>query len=202
MTLLKTCPYMFSSEKAPIFLEQISRCSIKTTNYYLRDLKSFCRWMQHERRLTANPIEYLDGQNAKTDIRRQRRALVADDMRNLLVVTRNGPERCGISGSERALIYELAATTGLRVSELASLTVGSFSLDNSPSVTMDAAYAKNRRRDILPLRADMAGLLRTFLAGKLPGVKAFAKLNNRDSADMLRADLEATGIPFELDGRV
>ncbi len=41
--------------------------AIKTANYYLRDLKSFCRWMMKARRATANPVEYLEGQNAKTE---------------------------------------------------------------------------------------------------------------------------------------
>ena len=174
---------------------------LKTTNYYLRDLKSFCRWMMHERRVNANPVEYLDALNAKVDVRRQRRTLSEVDMRKLLTATRNGPERRGMSGQERALVYELSATTGLRVSELASLTVASFTLDESPSVTIDAAYAKNRRRDTLPLRADMAEHLRNFLATKLPGTKVFPKLSNHNSAQMIKADLEAAGLPFELDGK-
>ncbi len=174
---------------------------IKTSNYYLRDLKSFCRWMMHERRATSNPVAYLDTMNARADIRVQRRALSTADMQKLLDAARNGLERHGMTGSERALIYELAATTGLRVSELASLTAASFSLGESPSVNIQAAYAKNRRQDNLPLRADMAGLLRAFLAGKMPSAKAFPKLNNDCSADMLKADLEAAGLPYELDGK-
>ena len=174
---------------------------IKTTNYYLRDLKSFCRWMMHERRATASPVQYLDAMNARADIRVQRRALSVADMRKLLEGTRTGPESHGMAGAERALIYELAATTGLRVSELASLTAGSFSLGESPNVTIAAAYAKNRRQDTLPLRAEMAGLLREFLSSKLPNAKTFPKLNNRHSADMLKADLEAAGLPYSLDGR-
>ena len=174
---------------------------IKTTNYYLRDLKSFCRWMLHERRATSSAVEYLDAMNARADVRVQRRALSAVNMRKLLDAARTGPERHGISGTDRALIYELAASTGLRVSELGSLTAGSFSLGESPSVTIAAAYAKNRRQDTLPLRGDMAGLLREFLAGKMPSVKVFPKLSREHSAEMLRADLLSAGLPYELDGK-
>ena len=175
---------------------------IKTTNYYLRDLKSFCQWMMHERRATVNPVEYLDTMNARADIRVQRRALSTEDMRALLGAARTGPENYGISGAERALIYELACTTGLRVSELASLTAGSFTLGESPSVTIKAAYAKNRRKDTLPLRADVAALMRGFLATRMPSAKAFPKLNNRISADMLKADLKSAGLPYNLDGKL
>ncbi len=120
----------------------------------------------------------------------------------MLGATRDAPQQFGMSGGERALIYELAATTGLRASELASLTAASFTLADSPSVTIAAAYAKNRRQDTLPLRAPMAALLREFLTGKLPGAKAFPELNKDHTAEMLKADLAAAGLPFDLDGKV
>lgn len=91
--------------------------------------------------------------------------------------------------------------SGLRVSELASLTAGSFSLGESPSVAIGPAYAKNRRQDNLPLRADMAGRLLEFLVGKMPTAKAFPKLNSEHSADMLKADLESSGLPYDLEGK-
>ena len=175
---------------------------IKTTNYYLRDMKSFCRWMQRERRCTGNPVEHLTGQKTAADIRRERRTLSVDDMRGLLDAAHNGPSRCGIPGPERALIYNLAATTGLRVSEIASLTVGSFTFGDCSSVTIAAAYAKNRRKDTLPLQAQLAENLQLFLAGKMPDAKVFPKLNNRDSADMVKADMRSVGLPYEIAGKV
>lgn len=63
--------------------------------------------MMHERRATSSPVEYLDAMNAGADIRVQRRALSTKDMRKLLDAARTGPERCGIDGPQRALIYEL-----------------------------------------------------------------------------------------------
>ena len=54
--------------------------------------------------------------------------------------------------AQRATLYHLAAETGLRASELWSLTAASFSLDACPpTVTVQAAYTKNRRRDTLCL---------------------------------------------------
>ncbi len=56
-------------------------------------------------------------------------------------------------GPERALLYRVAAETGLRAGELRSLTARSFALaGDAPTVTVAAAYSKNRREAVLPLK--------------------------------------------------
>ncbi|MGC9261807.1 MAG: tyrosine-type recombinase/integrase, partial [Phycisphaerae bacterium] len=170
--------------------------SIQSTNFYLSCCKSFCRWMMHERRATSSPVEYLDGQNVATDKRHTRRMLNQSDFAKLLTAAQSGPERYGMTGAERALVYELAATTGLRASELASLTAGSLSLGESPSVTIAAKSAKNRKAAILPLRADMAVKLSAFTATKLPTAAVFARLDKFNAARIIRIDLKAAGIPY------
>ncbi len=71
-------------------------------------------------------------------------------------------ERLGI---ERALIYKLAVTTGLRKSELASLTIGQLDLDEDfPHVTLNAADEKNRQGNSIPLRRDVADELRQWVS--------------------------------------
>jgi integrase len=60
-------------------------------------------------------------------------------------------------GRERALIYLVLVTTGLRRGELAALTVGD---------VLPGADAKNGRRATLPLRADVAAELRAWIDDK------------------------------------
>ena len=82
-------------------------------------------------------------------------------------MTETEPIRGGMSGEERSLLYPLAVETGLRAGELRSLTKESFDLKASPgSVTVEAAYSKRRRRDVLPLRTDTVLALRAWLKGK------------------------------------
>jgi hypothetical protein len=51
------------------------------------------------------------------------------------------------------MLYTLAAFTGLRESELASLTPESLALDGDrPAVTVEAACSKRRRQDTILLR--------------------------------------------------
>ncbi|MGD0138497.1 MAG: tyrosine-type recombinase/integrase [Tepidisphaeraceae bacterium] len=177
-------------------------------NYYLRDARSFFRWMVRDGRAFESPLAHLQGVNARTDKRHDRRALAVDELRWLLDVTERGytttgpdgkpsqvvqvVERYGMSGADRAMLYRLAVETGLRSAELRSLTRGSFNLaGNTPTVAIAAAYGKNRRQDVLPLKPDTAAMLAKHLAGKMPTAPAFTMPRRDTIIDMMQADLTA-----------
>ena len=171
--------------------------SAQTSNYYLRAIRQFCRWMVRDGRATESPVAYLDGLNVRTDRRHDRRALSLAEVRRLLTATAAGPERFGMTGAARVMLYRLALESGLRAAELASLTRASFDLDGpAPEVRVAAGYSKHRRQDVLPLRPDTAAALRAFLAGKLPTARAFNVPSKYRIVKMLRADLEAAGIDY------
>jgi len=148
--------------------------SAQSVNHFITALNGFGRWMVREGRASENPMVGLRKLNPKTDKRHPRRALTVDELRWLLTTTRNGPERCGMTGYERVLLYRVAVETGLRSNELRSLTRSSFKLDGErPHVAVQAGYSKRKRDDALPLRADTAVELRDFLACKLPDARVF-----------------------------
>jgi integrase len=166
--------------------------SAASANYHLTALKGFARWMVRDGRATESPVTHLQGFNVKTDRRHDRRALSAAELRWLLQITASAPERFGMTGDARSLLYRVAAETGLRAGELRSLTRASFALGgDEPSVTIAAAYAKNRRQDTLPLRANTAKLLAEHLQGKMPVAVAFAMPQPSRVVKMLRADLDS-----------
>lgn len=169
--------------------------SAQTFNYYLKATKQFCRWMVDNRRASENPLSHLKAINAEADKRHPRRSLELDEVRLLLETTYNGPKRMKITGPERAMLYRLAIETGLRLNELRSLTVDSFDFE-ACTVTVNAAYSKRRRQDTLPLKPDTANMLKEFLRGKLPHASALKVPRRRYEAALLRADLEAAGIPY------
>ncbi len=116
--------------------------------------------------------------------------LEPEKLRWLLSTTYTGSERFGMVGSIRTLLYRLASESGLRVSEIDSLTRASFDLDDPEATVMvAAAYAKNRRDDTLPLRPDTAAELLAFPAPKLPSAKASNLPRLNKLAEMLRTDL-------------
>lgn len=80
--------------------------------------------MVSDRRAVESPVAQLTPVNARTDRRHERRAPNVDEIRRLVTAAAAGHEREGMSGPERALLYQLAIETGLRANELRSLTAG------------------------------------------------------------------------------
>ena len=166
--------------------------SIQTGNFYLQAVKQFCKWMVREGRASQSPVEHLQGQNVETDRRHDRRALGDDEARWLLATTYNGPEHSRATGPERCLIYRMGLEVGLRAKEIRSLSRASFNLDGeTATVTVQAAYSKRRRKDVLPLRPELAADLWKHLATKLPQAPAFDMPTSDKTAKMFRKDLAA-----------
>ncbi len=168
--------------------------SAQTSNFYLQAIQGFCRWMVQNRRATESPLAHLKRLNVKVDRRHDRTAFEVEEVRRLLAATIMGPERYGMDGRERSLVYKVAVETGLRANEVRTLTVSAFDL-SACTVTVVAAYSKHRQEDTLPLRPETAEDLKAFFAGKMPGAKAFGgtykRLTDR-TAEMIQEDLAAT----------
>ena len=136
--------------------------------------------------------------NAEGDVRRRRRAISADEFVHLIEAARKGRPIQGMNGPERALLYVVAAWTGFRRSELASLTVSQLQLTgDEPTITVSAAYSKRRRRDVIPLHLSVAALVPAWLElnPKASGDRVFALSSSngyvRRTSKMMAIDLEA-----------
>ena len=103
----------------------------------------------------------------------------------------------------RDLLYLLPVSTGLRFSELKSLTPQSFDLDDDPpTVAVEASYSKHRRRDVQPLPAETAEILRPLISNTLPNNPLWPNLPSK-MAQVIAFDLKAADIPVYDDaGRV
>ena len=68
--------------------------------------------------------------------------------------TRKADSYGGLTGPDRAMLYTVAAYTGLRRNELATLTPADFSFyeDGTATVTVKAANSKHRKEDVVPIR--------------------------------------------------
>jgi len=166
--------------------------SLETCHSYLRAIKSFSRWLWRDKRMADDALATLEGYNAETDPRHQRRELTAEELAYLLPFV-EGYTRAAhnLAGPDRAMIYRLALGTGFRAKELRSLTPASFDLNSDPpTVTVEASYSKRRRKDVQPIRADLADLLRPWLAERPQGKRLFSRLP-RYTARMLKKDLAA-----------
>ena len=164
-----------------------------TSNHYRKSLVAFGNWLTKARRASENPFRHIPKVNADVDIRHERRPLSPDEFDRVLASARTGTTYRRQSGPDRAALYLIAGMTGLRASELASLTRESFTLDaETPLVAVEAAYSKHRRRDEVPLHLDLVTELRPWLAAKEPGKPLWPGkwAKHTEAADMIRRDLE------------
>ena len=176
-----------------------SQCTLSN---YVRAAKQFSRWLRRDNRSRDDSLEFLPGYNPEVNRRHVRRALTDEEFEKLVDVAAGGPTLWDITGMDRAMLYLLAISTGFRRDELGSLNPGSFELESkTPSVTVEAAYSKHRRRDVQPIRPDLAPTLKAWLKGKVAGARLFTI--PRRSAEMIRRDLAAAGVPYsDAQGRV
>lgn len=127
--------------------------SLQTCNHYLRAVKQFTRWLWRDGRAREDPLAHLSGFNVQLDRRHDRRALTDEELAWLMQGAEQGPVAYGMTGPDRAILYQVAVGTGLRANELRNLVPGSFDLDaHPPTVTVEAAYSKHRRKDAQPMR--------------------------------------------------
>ena len=179
--------------------------SSATYNLYLSAWKGFCRWLVNGDRLPRNPLAHLEKRDERLDVRLERRALGAEEFRRFVEAARESQTAIHrLSGADRAMVYLVAAFTGLRVSELASLTPSSLALDNTPpTLVVAACYSKRRRRDVQPLPDWLAGELRTWLTSRPrePSAKLWSGRWAHTAAKMLREDLEAARAKWIEEGR-
>jgi len=190
-------------------------------NGYREAWIAFANWCVKTSRILSNPLSDVPKADAKADCRRKRRALTEDELTRLLDAARRRPLQDAMTirrgpnkgkaiaklresrqielerlGRERALIYKTYLLTGLRKSELASLTAGQLELDGPlPFAVLDAADDKSRRGADIPLRPDLANELRRWLDARLADRQAEARAKGADIPDELPPELPIFNVP-------
>jgi len=156
--------------------------SMRTVQSYRGTLYGLCDYaVRVQRIMSANPIDKLEAM-ART-VKRERRALTPDEGVRLLAVD-----------GGRALWYETALSTGLRVSEIASLRWADLSVDSlTPCIRLRAEHAKNAKTARLPLRRELAKKLQAARPkGAEDDDKVFPTTPTRKT---FVADCKRAGIP-------
>jgi integrase len=200
-TIIDSCKFTFISELSASRIEaalaemrEQPRFGTQTSNHYLAAVKQFARWLVKDRRAAENPLAHLVGGNVKLDRRHERRELSDAELVYLFDSTRNACRVRKMTGPDREMLYLVSVYTGLRASELASLEPESFALDDAlPTLTVEAAYSKHRREDVLPLHTDLVRRLRPWLAGKPAGKRVWPEnwAKGKEAGVMFKIDLEA-----------
>lgn len=174
-----------------------------TLNHWRTYLRSFTAWCARNGRLASDPLAAFPRYDAAADRRRVRRAFTDDEFTRLV---KAAPE-------DRAMLYWLLVSTGLRIGEARSLTRRSFHLDDprGPYVVVESPYSKRRRRDEQPIPHSVAARLRPWLEawhapppgrGRPVAAKGLWRIPE-DASGWIKRDLAAAKIAYEdPDGRI
>lgn len=172
-----------------------------TFNHYLSAFESFGRWLYESHRVDANPFRGFHRMNTHVDVRKQRRSLTPTELSQLIQAARNSTKtiQC-YDGETRARIYTVAALTGLRRSEIATLTPKSFTgVGKDAMLKVLASCSKHRREDNIPVHRSLSSQLHDWLIDAEPDKPLFPKLDKRKTFRMIAKDLEQAGIAYKND---
>ncbi len=162
----------------------------RTINAHRAAFRNLCSWAVTVGKLMdKNPVDAVPTQEIGGDIRKKRRALTHDEAESLLK-----------AAPKRALWYETAMHTGLRVSEQAALQWQDLHLEGPrPAIQLRALTTKGRRADTVPLRADLAAKLKAARpAFARPTDRVFKRAPKKET---FYADCERAGIQYKPDAQ-
>jgi integrase len=136
--------------------------SPRTVNSHRATIIAWMNWLVSVGRIPENRLEGIPTLDERKDRRRERRALLDEELARLIGAAKERDEE--LLDDERgycprATIYLVAARTGLRRSEMAKLTWGDADLERA-AVEIRVGVGKAARDDLIPLHPQVVRLLR------------------------------------------
>ena len=168
----------------------------QTFNHYVAAAKAFFNFIDIELgALRVNSTKSIKKRNINdASLVHPRRAFTPEEGDYLVNATKGFTlhPREAVSPLDRSFLYRLALQTGLRAKELSCLQPEDFDLTKH-SLTIQAAYAKGKRTDVLPISESLANTLEPWLKTKKSKTKLWAgayhrgQLGKQLKKDMARA---------------
>lgn len=134
-------------------------CTVKTRNQRLAVMKSFSLWLQYVDVGRMEQWQKIHSIPAMKDIGNKLNYLTLDGIKLLL----EQPDTGTLKGQRHLAILSLMYETGMRVQELADLTIDSVRLDVEPYTIR--IVGKGRKVRIAPLFKNVVDILRTYIKG-------------------------------------
>jgi integrase len=170
--------------------------------HYIDALKTFLNWAEQDQRIIKNPISKVEKPARDSE---KKGILTPEQFVHLIKTTFERNSLIGrTTGKERAVLYILAGTTGLRRKELLNLAWDDISLSGNPFVRVRASIAKNGQEAEQPIPPMVVNLLAALKADIRPNNsdRVFVSFGSWiNTAGLIRDDLTAAGIePTDKDG--
>ena len=174
--------------------------SVRSKNKALRAVQMFLEQLDRDGKIENNPMRHVARWDEATDPRHQHVAYTPDEQRAIIQAARQSMRViCGLTGSQRAMLYELAAGTGFRARTLRGLAVQHLHLEgDEPTITVWATNTKNKKAKEQPITPELARMLQAYVAGMKPGEKIFRPTKRADFHRAMEADVTAAGLSYEV----
>ena len=171
----------------------------KTINHYITAFKQFSSWLYKNNISTEDTLAGLQKININSgNITFTRRALTENEINSLVHEAKTSSvTRCGVTGTQRALAYQISLFTGLRYNEAATLRRDDIDLETKTIRCRDI-NSKNGHTTTLPLQDELASELKAYFSDNpvLPFANIFPHMPEK-GIDLLKKDLESANIPYE-----
>lgn len=171
---------------------------IRSINSVIVSIKSFCNWLVKNGALYSNPLKKVAKISDRGEKLVERRALSELEIARLLDSNASiGSKHHGLTAEERAIVYELALTSGLRYNEILTLVRSDFDF-NAHTVTVQGKNAKNSKTVSIPLKSGLERKLEGYFAMNpaLLYAQAFPHMQKGYGSKMIKVDLDKACIPY------
>ena len=167
--------------------------------FWLSCLRGFSQWLELTGR-TGDRMRSL-AEFPKDGRRLKRRVLTEAEAQALIAAARQSTiRRNRLTGEQRAILYHLALSTGMRAKELRLLRHEHFQLDRR-RIVLPGDCTKNREEAVLFLPTELCQKMATWLAIVPPGQPVFPM--GRLQARAIQDDCRDAAIPIETrDGKI
>ena len=166
--------------------------SVQTQAHYIQTLKTFLRWLADRGVTPSDTGSKLKKPRLRdADKARPRGCLSVSEFNSLIETTATSAHvRFRMNGTRRALLYRLAAGTGLRLSEISCLHTDSIVMrSHSLFLSLSGTRTKNGTHLLQPISGTLGAELKALPVGPI-----FPRLNKGSA--FMKADLEDASIPY------
>lgn len=138
--------------------------SAQTRRHHESILRTWAKWLVATERLDRDPFRLLQlTYVGEGDTVHNRTAFSLEQLQQIVNAARTGELRLGLTGKQRAVLYLVAAYSGLRARECSSIRRQDFS-PGMTHVKVSGQFTKNKREALQPIPSFLRPVLVDFVA--------------------------------------
>jgi integrase len=195
--------------------EEGTIASLMTRRHHETIVRTFGKWLVNTERQDRDPFRLLKlTYVGEGDTVHDRTAFTLEQLQLIVNAARSGPTRIGLTGEQRAILYILAAYTGLRAREAAAVRKQDFT-DGMAQVKVAGMFCKTKHEALQPVPSFLRPVLAAYVANLQDGDFLFPGgrkqvggkwetagwVKGKSAGEFLRYDAAKVGIVIGREGK-